>query len=85
MMLPRLAMFKSDRMNINHLVFVDGDVMKPICIRMPVKHGHLLAPDAALTCENCRNKGWTKSLGRIGSVPVETDSNGRFLSRESIS
>lgn len=63
------------------MVMVDGDIMKPICIRMPVKHGHLLEPEATLTCEHCRNRGWAKSLGRIGAA-VETDSYGRFIARE---
>lgn len=81
-MLPRIGLFKSKRMNINHIVMVDGEVMKPVCIRMPVKFGVMLDPSIdGLTCEHCKNKGWTKSLGPIG-MPLDKDPNGRYLSRE---
>lgn len=61
---------------------VDGDVMKPVCIRMPVKFGEMLDPLVhGLTCNHCQNKGWTKSLGNIG-MPLEKDQLGRYISRE---
>ena len=63
------------------MVMVDKDVMKPLCVRMPIKYGHMLEPDDKLTCEQCKIKGWAKSLGRIGT-PVETDKHGRFIARE---
>lgn len=81
-MLPRIALFRADRMNINHLVMVDGDILKPLCIRTPIKHGHLLDSDGKLTCENCRNRGWTKTLGRIGTLPARTDTHGRYIARQ---
>lgn len=79
-MLPRLALFKAARMNINHIVMVDGDMMKPLCIRMPIKHGNIIDPNNSSICEHCQNRGWTKSLGCIGA-PVETDKHGRYVTR----
>lgn len=82
MLLPRLAVFKSNpgkRVSLKHIVMVDGDVWRPICIRNPVNRGTLVANDSEITCSGCRNKGWTKSLGRLGTGQV--DANGRYLSR----
>lgn len=81
-MLPRIGLFKSDRMGINHIILVDGEVMRPVCIRMPVKFGRMLDPLVdSLTCHHCQNKGWTKSLGPIG-MPTAKDKNGCYISRE---
>ena len=80
-MLPRIGIFKADRMRINHIVMVDGETMKPLCIRMPLKHGRMMDSEASVTCDHCKNKGWTKSLGAFG-VPVENDKHGRYIARQ---
>lgn len=63
-MLPRMTMFRTTRMPINHIVLVDGDSMKFLCIRHEAKNGVVVGPEATLTCEHCKKRGWAKHARR---------------------
>jgi hypothetical protein len=82
-MIPRLALFHANRIALNHIVMVTGDVMRPLCVRNPIKHGYITDPNETITCESCKVRGWSKTIGKFGRLP-ETDENGRFLNREQI-
>jgi hypothetical protein len=60
MQMPRMTMFRSKSLPVNHIVMVDGDSIKYLCIRHEAKHGELIEPDAKLTCEHCAKRGWAK-------------------------
>lgn len=60
MMMPRMAMFRTGRMPINHIVMVDGDEMRFLCIRHLAKHGEVIDDESKLTCAHCKKRGWAK-------------------------
>lgn len=82
MTLPRLALFKSmtgSSISINHIVIVDGEIYRPLCIRNPIKRGSLINPEKyPVTCSHCKNRGWIKSIGFQQYKTKE----GRYLTRE---
>lgn len=81
MVLPRLAKYEINRIySVVHIVLVDGDENKLMCIRHVVKKGQRASIDAEVNCGSCKGRGWVHSLGPIGA-PVEVDQQGRFLSR----
>ena len=79
-MLPRLAIFQTAT-SLKHMVMVDGTNCKAVCTRMPLRNGKTINYDATITCESCKNRGWTKSLGQFGRPPVHYE-NGRLLDWE---
>lgn len=81
-MLPRLAVFRSDRLFVNHMVLVDGENMKPLCIRNLVRHGVVLSPESEVTCKGCKGRGWIRSIGRFSGGQPKQDKNGRYIDWE---
>jgi hypothetical protein len=70
MILPRLGLFRANRSSrhgygkrYQHVAYIDGETIKSVCIRQPLRNGLLIDPEGQeVTCYSCQNKGWMRSM-----------------------
>lgn len=82
MILPRLATFKAIRLvPLVHVILVNGDEFKAICVRQPIRHGILMEPGTPVTCRSCSSRGWIYTMGNLSTNPTHRI-EGKWLTRE---
>ena len=82
MILPRLYKYELKRIKSTvHIILVDGDQNKIMCIRHLAKNGNRVDPLTEVTCNSCMHRGWIYTMGVLGNTPGPKDESGRFLSR----
>lgn len=91
-MIPRIGVFESTggggkkrrHVPVYHMVLVDGEDLKLVCIRQPVKYGKMVDAGSNITCNSCNVRGWAQTLGdlryegdRASSIKAQDRENAR--------